>query len=167
MVVAGLRMAKQGASETGGNTLKPLPGFWKLGRDDRKRSARLGPNMTRDQADDPLGFLRRQHHAGVGAPRPVPVEPQPAVRIDDHLDDIGLFEGEAIAGPIAVRNMPRRRSAGLGRERSDMADLLSPCRRRPRRLARRLLARGIWRRDLPCRPRGEPLLEVPQEEIRI
>ena len=55
--------------------LEPLAGFGQFSRDDRKRPAGLGPDVTCNEADDPLGFLRCQDHAGVGPSGTMAIEP--------------------------------------------------------------------------------------------
>ena len=61
-------------------------------RDDGRGGVCFEPHMRCDKPDDPLGLMRRQRDAGVGAPGAVAVEPKLSVRIDDDLDDIGLIK---------------------------------------------------------------------------
>ena len=49
-------------------------------------------DMMRDEAHDPLGIGRRDAVAGILKAARQPVDPEPAVGIEHHLDDAGIFE---------------------------------------------------------------------------
>ena len=114
---AGLRIAKAGAATTGGSKpFEPLAGLGQLGRDARRAGMHLGADMVGDEAHDALAIGRRQTLAGIGKAARQPVDPEPAVGIEHHLDDArDLRAKPAIAGPSAVRSMraPREKRFGL------------------------------------------------------
>jgi hypothetical protein len=108
---AGLRIAKVGAATTGGKQpLEPLPRLGQLGRDARGAGMNLGADMMGDQTDDALAVGRRQPLTRIGEPFGEPVDPEPPIGVEHHLDDRGVFQKRAIAGPSAVRSIraPRR-----------------------------------------------------------
>ena len=59
----------------------------------------LGADMVRDQADDALAIGGRQALTGIGEPFGQPVDPEPPVGVEHHLDDRGVFQKPAIGGP--------------------------------------------------------------------
>ncbi len=117
--------------------------------------------------DDPLGLLRRQDNAGVGAACPVSIEPQLPVGVDHDLDNIGFLQSER-RSPV-----PSRSAACPGAVRGSLArgDQTLPTSSRPAgecsggspRRARRT---GSDIARLGQRPEGA-LLQVPHKEIRL
>ena len=69
-----------------------LARFRELGGDSRRAGMDLGANMMRDEPHDPLAIRRQQPLARVGKAIGQPVDPQPAVWVEHHLDDGGVFE---------------------------------------------------------------------------
>ena len=65
----------------------------------------LGADMVRDQANDALAIGGRQALAGVGKPSRQPVDPQPPIGVEHHLDDRWIFQEAGDRGPSAVRSM--------------------------------------------------------------
>ena len=72
--------------------LEPLAAFGQLGRDARGPGVNLDANMVRHQTDDALAIRRAERHAGVGNPFAQPIDPQPAVRVQHHLDHGGIIQ---------------------------------------------------------------------------
>ena len=69
-------------------------------------------DMMGDEADDPLGVGGRNAAAGVFQSARQPVDPEPAIGIEHHLDDAGVFE---IAGDRrSQRGAQHARAAGEG-----------------------------------------------------
>ena len=92
--------------------LEPLPGLRQLGRDARRSGMNLDADMVRDEPHDPLGVGRRDAAAGILEAARQPVDPEPAVGIEHHLDDAGVFE---IAGDgRSERGAQHARAAGEG-----------------------------------------------------
>jgi len=52
----------------------------------------LGADMMGDQTDDPLAVRRRQYFTRVGKPFGKPVDPEPPIGVEHHLDDRGVFQ---------------------------------------------------------------------------
>ena len=52
----------------------------------------LGADMVRDEPDDPFAVGRRQPLARIGKPARQPIDPEPPVGVEHHLDDAGVFE---------------------------------------------------------------------------
>jgi len=52
----------------------------------------LGTDMMRDEANDAFAVSGRQLLACVAQPFREPVDPQPPVRVQHHLDDGGVFQ---------------------------------------------------------------------------
>ena len=72
----------------------------------------LDADMMRDEANDALGVGWRDAAAGVLQAARQPIDPEPAVRIEHHLDDAGVFE---IAGDRgSERGAQHARAAGEG-----------------------------------------------------
>ncbi len=69
---------------------KALAGFGKLGRNPRRAAMNLGADMMRNQPDDPVAIGGREREAAIGEPFAKPVDPEPAVGIEHHLDDRGV-----------------------------------------------------------------------------
>ena len=65
----------------------------------------FGADMVGDQANDPFAIGRRQPLTRIGKPARQPVDPEPPVGVQHHLDDAGSSRKAAIAGPSAVRSM--------------------------------------------------------------
>ena len=70
----------------------------------------LDADMVRDQAHDAFGVRRRDAAAGVFEAARQPVDPQPTVGIEHHLDDGGIFEIAGDRGP--ERGAQHARAAG-------------------------------------------------------
>ena len=79
--------------------LEPLARLGQLGRDARRAGMHLGADMMRDEADDALAIGGRQTLAGIGQPFGQPVDPEPAVGVEHHLDDGGVFQKRGDGGP--------------------------------------------------------------------
>ena len=72
----------------------------------------LDADMVGDEPHDALGVGGRDAAAGVLKPARQPVDPEPAIGIEHHLDDAGVFE---IAGDRgAKRGAQHARAAGEG-----------------------------------------------------
>jgi hypothetical protein len=67
----------------------------------------LGADMMRDQANDALAIGGRQSFAGVGKPFRKPVDPEPPIGVEHHLDDADL--------PETWRSRARGRCAAFAR----------------------------------------------------
>ena len=92
--------------------LEPLPAFRQLGRDARTAGMDLDTDMMGDEPDDALGIGWGDPATGVLKPARQPVNPKPAIGIEHHLDDAGIFE---IAGDRgAKRRAQHARAAGEG-----------------------------------------------------
>ena len=59
----------------------------------------LRPDMMRDKTDDALAIGGRQHRACVAQPIGQPVNPEPPVRVQHHLDDARILEPGGDARP--------------------------------------------------------------------
>jgi len=77
----------------------------------------LGPDLTRDKADNPFAVGRSQPFAGVRKPVGKPFNPDAAIRIEHDLDDRRIFglAGDRgsqhrvqHAGPMRHRFLPER-----------------------------------------------------------
>ena len=72
----------------------------------------LDADMMGDEPHDALGVGRGDAATGVLKPARQPVDPEPAIGIEHHLDDAGVFE---IAGDRgAKRGAQHARAAGEG-----------------------------------------------------
>ncbi len=97
----------------------------------------LDADMVGDEPDDPLGVGRRDAAAGILEPARQPVDPEPAVGIEHHLDDAGVFEVAGDRRPERGAQHARAAGEGFGPE--------GDCRHcEPRKLAssRRMDQRG-------------------------
>jgi hypothetical protein len=65
----------------------------------------LGADMMGDQPHDAFAIGGRQRLARIGQPFGEPVDPEPPVGVQHHLDDGGSSRNRAMAGPSAVRSM--------------------------------------------------------------
>ena len=72
----------------------------------------LGPDMVRDEADDPLAVRRREPLARIREPVTEPVDPEPTVGIEHHLDDTRVREP---GGDIRPKRRPEHAGAALDR----------------------------------------------------
>jgi hypothetical protein len=72
--------------------LEPLSRFGRLGRNARRSWMHLGADVMRDQAHNPLAVGGGHHPAAILQSARQAVDPQPAVRIEHHLDDRGVFK---------------------------------------------------------------------------
>ncbi len=52
----------------------------------------LGADMMRDQAHDALAVGRDRRLAGIGQALRQPVDPEPPIGVEHHLDDRGIFQ---------------------------------------------------------------------------
>jgi len=50
---------------------------------------------------------------GIDEPAREPIDPEPAIGIEHHLNDRRIFEPKRVAGPSAVRSMRAPRDVGL------------------------------------------------------
>ncbi len=88
-----MRIAKVGAGHhRRDQALEPFAGLGQLGRDDRALAIDLDADMGRDQPDDAVAVLRRQGQPGVGATAREGVDPERAVRVEQHLDDVWVLQ---------------------------------------------------------------------------
>ena len=69
----------------------------------------LGADMVRDETDDPLAVRRRQQLTRIGKPFGKPVDPEPPIGIEHHLDDRGVFQKAGDGG--AERGAQHARAA--------------------------------------------------------
>ena len=82
----------------------------------------LGADMVRDQAHDPLAIGGGQRPPGVvQAPRQ-PVDPEPAVGVEHHLDDRRVFEEAGDGGTERGAQHARAAGEGLGMKWCDRHD---------------------------------------------
>jgi hypothetical protein len=72
--------------------LEPLARIGKLGRDPRCLGMNLGPDMVRDQPDDPLAIGSGHPAPRIGDPGSQPVDPKPTIGIEHDLDDRGVLK---------------------------------------------------------------------------
>ena len=72
--------------------LETLPRLGQLGRDARAACMNLGANVMGDQPNDALAVGSGQAFAGVRQAARQPVDPQPAIGVEHHLDDRRIFE---------------------------------------------------------------------------
>jgi hypothetical protein len=73
--------------------LDPAPVERQLGLDDRVLGVDLGPEHAGDRGEDCLRLLRQQPRAGVVHPLGPRVQPDPPVRVKQHLDQVVVAEG--------------------------------------------------------------------------
>ena len=73
-------------------SLEPLSRLGQLGRDPWRAGMDLGADMVGDEPDDPFAVGRRQPLARIGEPARQPVDPEPPVGVQHHLDDGRVFE---------------------------------------------------------------------------
>jgi hypothetical protein len=72
----------------------------------------LGADMMGDETDDPLAVWRRQQLTRIGKPFGKPVDPEPPIGIEHHLDDRGIFQKAGDRRPEG-----RAQHAGTAKER--------------------------------------------------
>ena len=77
----------------------------------------LGADMVRYEAHNPLAVSGGQRASAILEPARQPVDPEPAVRIEHHLDDRRVFEEGGDRG--AERGAQHARAAGEGLGRSE------------------------------------------------
>ena len=58
----------------------------------------LGADMVRDQADDALAIRGREARSGIGESLGQPVDPEPPIGIEHHLDDGRVFQESGDGG---------------------------------------------------------------------
>lgn len=76
----------------GQQALKALPRLGQFGRHPRIAGMDLGADMVRDESHDPFAICGRQLLACIRQAFGQPVDPEPAVRIEHHLDDRRIFQ---------------------------------------------------------------------------
>jgi hypothetical protein len=79
----------------------------------------LDADMMRDQADDALAVSGGQRHAGVADALAEPVDPQPSVRVQHHLDHGGIVEPGRDRRPQRRAQHPRAARVRFGSDRLD------------------------------------------------
>ena len=110
-------MAKHGAADDGRHqALEPLAAFRQLGRNAGRAGMHFDADMVRDEPDDPLGVGGRNAAAGVFQSAPQPVDPEPAIGVEHHLDDAGVFEIAGDRGSQGGAQHARAAGEGLGPE---------------------------------------------------
>ena len=72
--------------------LEPLSRFGQLGRHAGTAGMNLGADMVRNEPHDALAIGGRETLAGIGKAARQPVDPEPAVGVEHHLDDGRIFE---------------------------------------------------------------------------
>jgi hypothetical protein len=72
--------------------LEPLSRLGQLGRDTRALRVNLSADMVRDKAHDPLAIGGRQCPTAILKAAGEPIDPEPAIGIQHHLDDRRVFE---------------------------------------------------------------------------
>ena len=90
---AGLRMANAGAATTGGirpSKRSPVSGSSAETRGEAWMHLRA--DMMGDEAHDPLAVRGRETLTRIGQSFGQPIDPQPAIGIEHHLDDARVFE---------------------------------------------------------------------------
>ena len=87
----------------------------------------LDANMVRHEANDAFGIRRGDAAASVLKAARQPIDPEPTVRVQHHLDDAGIFEIPRDRGPSAVRSMraPRAKAS----DRKEIVATSAPLRR--------------------------------------
>ena len=73
-------------------SLEPLSRLGQLRRDPRRAGMDLGADMVGDEPNDPFAVGRRQPLSRIGEPARQPVDPEPPVGVQHHLDDAWVFE---------------------------------------------------------------------------
>src|SRR3546814_602951 len=63
-----------------------------LGRNTRRAGMDFGADMMGDEANDTLAVGRREQFTRVGKPSGKPVDPEPPIGVEHHLDDRGVFQ---------------------------------------------------------------------------
>jgi hypothetical protein len=90
--------------------LEALPAFRQFGRDPGAAGMDLDADVVGDEANDALGIGRCDTLPGVFEAAGQSVNPEPAVGIQHHFDDAGVFE---VAGDrLAERSAQHARAAG-------------------------------------------------------
>ena len=79
-------------------------------------SMNLDPDMMGDEPHDALGVGGRDAEAGVLEAARQPVDPEPAVGIEHHLDDAGIFEIAGNRWPQRGAQHPRAAGESFGSE---------------------------------------------------
>ncbi len=72
--------------------LEALPRSGQLGRDTGASGVDLGADMVGDEPDNALAVGRRQSLTRIGQALREPVDPEPPVRVEHHLDDRRVFQ---------------------------------------------------------------------------
>jgi hypothetical protein len=95
--------------------LEPLSRLGQFGRDARGAGMDFGADMVRDQPHDAFAIGGREPLTRVGQPFGQTVDPDATVGVQHHLDDRGIFQKPAMAGPSAVRSIraPRAKLSEL------------------------------------------------------
>ncbi len=101
----------------GHQPLEPLPAFRQLGRNARRSGVDFDADMVGDQAHDPLGVGGRHAAARILKAARKPVDPEPAVGIEHHLDDAGVFQIRRDRRPERGAQHARATGKGFGPKR--------------------------------------------------
>ena len=72
--------------------LEPLARLGQFGRDTGASGMNLGADMVRDQPHDPLAIGGIKALTGIGQSLRKPVDPEPPVGVEHHLDDCRVFQ---------------------------------------------------------------------------
>ena len=94
--------------------LEPLPRLGQLGGDARSPGMNLGADMVRDEAHDPLAVGCGQRAPAILEAARQPVDPEPAVGVEHHLDDRRVFEEGRDRGAERGAQHARAARGGLG-----------------------------------------------------
>ena len=78
--------------------LEPFARLGQLGRDARAAGMNLGADMMGDEANDPLAIGGRQPLACIGKSLGQPVDPEPSIGVEHHLDDRRVFQKSGDGG---------------------------------------------------------------------
>ena len=142
---AGLRIAKAGAVTTGGSSpsnRSPVSGNSAETRG--LAGMDLGADMMRNEPHDPLAVGWRKALAGIREAARQPIDPEPAVGVEHHLDDDGIFEPSRDRWPERGAQHARTTRYHFGLEGMN-------CHHRPQaRRAQTGSTTGISRKGRPC-----------------
>ena len=97
--------------------LEALSRLGQLGRDARRTGMNLDADMVRDEANDAFGIGRGDAAAGVLKAARQPVDPEPTVGVQHHLDDARIFEIAGDRRPKRGAQHARAAGEGFGPER--------------------------------------------------
>jgi hypothetical protein len=69
-----------------------LAGLGQLGRNPRQAGMNLGADMMRDKPYNPLAIPRRQTFSGIDEAARQPIDPEPSIGVEHHLDNGSVVE---------------------------------------------------------------------------